>query len=143
MKASSIASVQDIARPLEEGLEPLAACAATADFVLLGEASHGTHEFYTIRADLTRLLIARHCFTVIALEADWPATLRVHRYTRGTVEEPGADEALGDFRRFPRWMWRNREMSGFVEWLREWNRPLMDEGGRHLRHGSLQPPHLH
>jgi erythromycin esterase-like protein len=95
--------------------------AAAAQFVLIGEASHGTHDFYATRAQLTRRLIAGHGFRIVALEADWPDTLRVHRYVTGRAEEPDAEEALGDFKRFPAWMWRNTVMVQFVEWLRGWN----------------------
>ncbi len=95
--------------------------AAAAQFVLIGEASHGTDEFYATRAALTRRLIAEKGFRIVALEADWPDMLRVHRYVTGRAEERDAVEALGDFRRFPAWMWRNTVMVEFVEWLREWN----------------------
>ena len=118
------ARIAAVARSLETDLDPLVAKAGAADFVLIGEATHGTREFYAMRADLTRRLIERHGFRVIALEADWPDMLRVHRYTTGRVKEHDANEALGDFRRFPRWMWRNETMLAFIEWLREWNRPL-------------------
>ncbi|MFD0893795.1 erythromycin esterase family protein [Luteolibacter ambystomatis] len=113
-------------RSLENERDLLVQKAGLADFVLIGEASHGTREFYETRADLTRSLIERHGFRVIALEADWPDMLRVHRYASGSAEEHDANESLGDFRRFPRWMWRNETMPPFVDWLREWNRPLAD-----------------
>ena len=96
------ARIAAVARSLETDLDPLVAKAGAADFVLIGEASHGTREFYAMRADLTRRLIERHGFRVVALEADWPDMLRVHRYTTGRVKEHDANEALGDFRRFPR-----------------------------------------
>jgi erythromycin esterase-like protein len=113
-------------RSIENERDLLVQKAGLADFVLIGEASHGTREFYETRADLTRRLIERHGFRVIALEADWPDLLRVHRYTSGRTEEHDANEALSDFRRFPRWMWRNETMPPFIDWLREWNRPLAD-----------------
>ena len=118
--------VAAIARPLDDGLIPLIGKAGKASYVLIGEASHGTKEFYEIRADITKRLIQDHGFTVIALEADWPATLRVNHFVRGGMEEHDATDALGDFRRFPRWMWRNETMLRFIEWLREWNRPLAE-----------------
>src|SRR5687768_8392450 len=77
-----------------------------ADYVLIGEASHGTHEFYAERARITRLLVERQGFTAVAVEADWPDAWRVHRAVLGRSGE-SAGEALGNFRRFPRWMWRN------------------------------------
>jgi erythromycin esterase-like protein len=95
--------------------------AAHAQFVLIGEASHGTHEFYAERAAITRRLIASHGFRIVAIEADWPDALRVHRYVTGRTQESSAREALGDFRRFPAWMWRNTVMVEFVEWLKSWN----------------------
>jgi erythromycin esterase-like protein len=87
--------------------------------VLLGEASHGTHEFYAVRDELTRRLVAERGFRAVAVEADWPAAARVNRYVQGAGEDRDAEEALGDFRRFPRWMWRNGVVVGLVEWLRE------------------------
>jgi erythromycin esterase-like protein len=84
--------------------------AGAAQFVLIGEASHGTHNFYDTRADLTRRLIAEKGFRILALEADWPDMLRVHRHVTGRTHEPSAPAALGDFRRFPAWMWRNTVM---------------------------------
>src|SRR5207245_3309657 len=93
-----------------------------ARFVLLGEASHGTHEFYFERAAITKRLVAEEGFTVIAIEADWPDAYRVHRYVRGATNDSSANEALAGFRRFPTWMWRNTVVVEFVEWLREFNR---------------------
>jgi erythromycin esterase-like protein/pyrimidine operon attenuation protein/uracil phosphoribosyltransferase len=98
--------------------------AASARFVCLGEASHGTHEFYRERAEITKRLIADHGFTAIAVEADWPDAYRVNCYVRGAGDDESAEEALGDFERFPRWMWRNTVVADFVEWLREWNQGL-------------------
>ena len=95
--------------------------AGAAQFVLIGEASHGTHEFYATRAELTRRLIAEKGFRILALEADWPDMLRVHRHVTGRTNEPSAAAALGDFRRFPAWMWRNTVMVEFIDWLRGWN----------------------
>src|SRR4051812_39788702 len=78
-----------------------------ARFVLLGEASHGTHEFYAERARITRRLVEEKGFTAIAVEADWPDAYRVNRFVRGAGDDDQAVAALGDFRRFPTWMWRN------------------------------------
>jgi erythromycin esterase-like protein len=89
--------------------------------VLIGEASHGTHEFYETRAELTKRLIAEKGFRAIAVEADWPDALRVNRYVRGGSGDADANAALGDFQRFPHWMWRNTVVLEFVEWLRRWN----------------------
>src|SRR5215217_6691003 len=101
--------------------DPLIAMAGKAQCVLIGEASHGTHEFYQTRAHLTRRLIEEKGFRAIALEADWPDTFRVHRYVTGRGGDTSAAEALSDFRRFPAWMWRNTVVVEFVEWLRAWN----------------------
>jgi erythromycin esterase-like protein len=101
--------------------------AGDAQFVLIGEASHGTHEFYDVRAALTRRLIQEKGFRVVAFEADWPDMLRVHRYVRGVGEDTSAEAALGGFTRFPQWMWRNTVMLEFVEWAREWNSRLANE----------------
>jgi erythromycin esterase-like protein len=95
--------------------------AGTARFVLIGEASHGTHDFYATRAELTRRLIAEKGFRILALEADWPDMLRVHRHVSGRTNEISAAAVLGDFRRFPAWMWRNTVMVEFIDWLRGWN----------------------
>jgi erythromycin esterase-like protein len=90
-------------------------------FVLIGEASHGTHEFYRERARITRRLIEEQGFTAVAAEADWPDAYRVNRYVMGMSLDGDADAALADFRRFPAWMWRNRDVLGFVQWMRARN----------------------
>jgi erythromycin esterase-like protein len=92
-----------------------------ASLVLIGEATHGTHEFYRIRADLTRVLIERRGFGVVAVEADWPDAYRANSWVRVLGDDTTAEEALGDFTRFPRWMWRNREVVRFLRWLRAEN----------------------
>ncbi|HEX7029349.1 MAG TPA: erythromycin esterase family protein [Gammaproteobacteria bacterium] len=100
-------------------------------FVLLGEASHGTHEFYAMRAAITRRLIEESGFDAVVVEGDWPNVYRVNRFVRGLSDDISARESLGDFRRFPRWMWRNREVERFVEWLRAHNeaRDARDQAG--------------
>jgi len=90
-------------------------------FILIGEASHGTHEFYRERARITRRLIDECGFTAVAVEADWPDAYRVNRYVMGLSHDDDADAALSDFRRFPAWMWRNQDVLAFVEWLRARN----------------------
>jgi len=95
-----------------------------AQLVLVGEASHGTHEFYRTRAELTRALIETRGFNLVAVEADWPDAYRVNRWVRHLADEPDAAAALGDFTRFPRWMWRNRDVVAFAEWLRAYNGAL-------------------
>jgi erythromycin esterase-like protein len=90
-------------------------------FALLGEASHGTQEFYSERIRITQRLIEEKGFTAVAVEADWPDAWRVNRYVRHASDDRDAESALGGFERFPSWMWRNTEVRDFVEWLREWN----------------------
>jgi erythromycin esterase-like protein/adenine/guanine phosphoribosyltransferase-like PRPP-binding protein len=101
--------------------DPLMDLVGEARFVLLGEASHGTHDFYHERAQITKRLIEEKGFTAVAVEADWPDAYRVNRYVRGVSDDVDAIEALSDFRRFPTWMWRNTEVGEFVEWLRARN----------------------
>jgi erythromycin esterase-like protein len=102
-------------------LLPLLDLTRGARCVLIGEASHGTHEFYTSRAELTRRLIVEQGFTAVVAEADWPDAYRVNRYVRGEGADADAEEALRDFRRFPAWMWRNSATLDFVGWLRTIN----------------------
>jgi erythromycin esterase-like protein len=90
-------------------------------FVLLGEASHGTHEFYRTRAQITERLIAEKGFNAVAVEADFPDAYRINRFVRGTGEDRTATDALGGFERFPAWMWRNKDVVDFVENLRVHN----------------------
>lgn len=101
-----------------------------AQVVLLGEASHGTHEFYRARAELTRRLIEEKGFDVIAVEADWPDAYRVNRFVRSASNDTDAEEALAGFKRFPTWMWRNSDVLDFVGWLREYNATLPPERPR-------------
>ena len=93
----------------------------TARFVLLGEASHGTHEFYLERARITRRLIEEKGFAAVCIEGDWPDAYRVDCYLKGDGNELSPDEALAGFTRFPAWMWRNEVVRDFVQWLREHN----------------------
>lgn len=95
-----------------------------ARFVLLGEASHGTHEFYRERAKITQRLIREKGFNAVALEADWPDAYRVHRYVQGDNTDPDATQALSGFKRFPSWMWRNADVLDFIGWMRSHNDAL-------------------
>ena len=108
-------------------LNPLVELAAPADVVLIGEASHGTDEFYRIRADLTCALIQHHGFRIVAAEADWPDAYRANRWVRHASEDGDVMAALGDFVRFPRWMWRNTAVVDFLKWLRAFNAGLDPE----------------
>jgi len=119
--------VREIAEPLSGGAndyDRLLELIGDARFVLLGEATHGTHEFYSERAVITKRLIADKGFSIVTIEADWPDSSRVHRYVRGATADASADEALLGFRRFPTWMWRNTVVAEFVDWLRGFNKDL-------------------
>src|SRR4051794_15084729 len=94
------------------------------EFVLIGEASHGTHEFYKYRAEITKRLIEERGFSAIAVEADFPDAYRVNRYIRGQGTDLTAERSLADFERFPLWMWRNADVLDFVGWLRAHNDEL-------------------
>ncbi len=91
---------------------------ADARVVLLGEASHGTSEFYRARAAISRQLIERHGFNIVAVEADWPDAATVDRYVR---HRPWREGELRAFERFPTWMWRNAEVDAFIRWMRDHN----------------------
>lgn len=107
--------------------DPLMKMIGEARFVLLGEASHGTHEFYRLRAEITKRLIKEKNFTAVAVEADWPDAYRVNRYVRGRGKDAGSIEALAGFKRFPTWMWRNAEVLDFTAWLRAHNDALASD----------------
>jgi erythromycin esterase-like protein len=107
-----------------DGFGPLVDAIGDARLVLIGEATHGTHEFYRARAELTKALITRNGFNAVAVEADWPDAYRVNRWVRHTSVDPSAESALEDFTRFPRWMWRNHDVVAFLRWLHEYNESL-------------------
>ena len=109
--------------------------------VLIGEATHGTHEFYDIRSHITRALIASRGFNIVAVEADWPDAYRANRWARGQGSDDTAGDALADFVRFPRWMWRNRVTVQFLEWLRRYN--LAEPGQRAASFYGLDLYSLH
>ncbi|NDY96815.1 protein-L-isoaspartate(D-aspartate) O-methyltransferase [Wenzhouxiangella limi] len=113
-------------------VEAIVERARKARVVMIGEASHGTSEFYRMRARITRALIEQADFNVVGIEADWPDTSMLDRWARGW-EGPPLPEA--PFGRFPRWMWRNREMLEFVDWLSAHNRGLSDPERRTSIHG--------
>lgn len=122
--AALLDSLQRHLHPLvgsAQDYDPLLAMIGDARFVLLGEASHGTREFYRERARITERLITEKGFTAIAVEADWPDAWRVNRYVRGLPGDASAAAALSGFQRFPAWMWRNTEVRDFIEWLRSHN----------------------
>jgi erythromycin esterase-like protein len=104
--------------------DPLIQQIGEARFVLIGEASHGTHEFYRERAQITKRLIQEKGFTAVAVEADWPDAYRINRYVRGTTSDAEAIDSLTGFKRFPTWMWRNADVLDFIGWLRMYNDAL-------------------
>jgi erythromycin esterase-like protein len=123
--------IRDAATPItgsSADYDPLLEFIGDAHFVLLGEASHGTHEFYRHRAQITKRLIQEKGFTAVAVEADWPDAYRVNRYVRGAGGDADAGEALSGFTRFPAWMWRNADVLDFVGWLRAYNGALRANG---------------
>jgi len=116
--------IYDAAHPLtgaREDFDPIMDMVGDARIVLIGEASHGTHEFYRTRAEITKRLIRERGFVAVAAEADWPDAYRVNRYVRGVGSDGDASEALSGFLRFPQWMWRNADVLDFVGWLRQVN----------------------
>jgi erythromycin esterase-like protein len=104
--------------------------------VLLGEASHGTHEFYRVRGEITKRLIREEGFHAVAAEADWPDAHRVNEFVQGRGSDAEAVEALGGFRRFPQWMWRNTDVLDFIGWLRNRN-DSMKRGPEGLPRGGV------
>ena len=128
-RPSILQVVRDSAQPIHFSpgdYDPLIAAIGESRFVLLGEASHGTHEFYRERAIITQRLIEEKGFHAVAVEADWPDAYRVHRFVTGGGEDEEAVDALADFRRFPAWMWRNADVLDFVGWLRDHNERAAD-----------------
>jgi len=129
--ASTEALLRESAEPIsgidDVDLGPLLERIGKARVVLLGEATHGTSEFYRMRARITRELITQRGFNIVAVEADWPDAARIHRHVR---HDPPLREQQPAFSRFPTWMWRNGEVHDFVDWLRSWNAGLPDPARR-------------
>src|SRR6266704_1895559 len=119
--------IKQAAQPLEgnaRDYDDLLKLIHEARFCLLGEATHGTHEFYRQRAEITKRLIKEKGFTAVAVEADWPDAFRVNRYVRGLGDDRDAHQALAGVKRFPTWMWRNAVILDFVAWLRDYTSSL-------------------
>jgi erythromycin esterase-like protein len=130
-RADLLADVRSLSRPLRspEDLDPLLDRTAEGRYVLLGEASHGTQEYYTWRAALSRRLIEEQGFSFIAVEGDWPDCYRVNRYVKGYPDSgDSAREVLHAFTRWPTWMWANQEVVELAEWLRAYNAGREAEG---------------
>jgi erythromycin esterase-like protein len=128
-----VEALRGAVRPLTgalEDYEPLLELAGKCRFVLIGEASHGTHEFYRERAVITKRLVAEYGFLAVAVEADWPDAYRVNRYVRSEGSDADGERALAGFERFPTWMWRNADVLDFVGWLRAHNERIADGRNR-------------
>lgn len=113
--------------PLKDNvhLDPLIESIGDAQFVLLGEASHGTHEYYTWRAQISKRLIEEKGFKVIAVEGDWPDCYKINRWIKGMdTEDKSITDVLKTFDRWPTWMWANWEIASFASWLKSHNGPL-------------------
>jgi len=128
------AEVRSLARPLrtDADLDGLVDRFGGTGLVCIGEASHGTHEYYEWRARLSRRLIEERGFTWIGVEGDWPDCWRINRWVRGEDHQDlDARGLLDGFERWPTWMWANEEVASFLTWLREWNadRPASDRVG--------------
>lgn len=119
-----IQELNDVVEPISEQknkYDSLLEKIGDARFVLIGEATHGTHEFYQARVEITQQLIQKKGFVAVAIEGDWPDVYRIHRYIQATDNKGDALKALEDFKRFPMWMWRNTTLPPFIKWLRNYN----------------------
>jgi len=113
-----------------EDVDAIVDLVGEARLVLLGGATHGTHEFYRLRSELTKRLVRDRGFDAVAVEADWPDALRVSRYVQGAPDEAAAGQALDGFGCFPRWIWRNAETVELLEWLRAFNGTIPEANAR-------------
>src|SRR5215218_2976199 len=111
--SAALSEIRSSARPLRRSadLDPLLDRIGDARFVLLGEASHGTAEYYGWRAAITRRLIAERGFSFVAVEGDWPDCFAVNRWVKGRTHQPTAEAVLAEFERWPTWMWANTEVA--------------------------------
>ena len=126
--------------PPTEALEEII---GDARIVLIGESSHGTHEFYRARAEITKWLIQEKGFCAVAAEADWPDAYRVNRYVRGSGTDTSETQSLNGFERFPGWMWRNTVVRDFVAWLHAHNSACRERGLREAGFYGLDLYSLH
>jgi protein-L-isoaspartate(D-aspartate) O-methyltransferase len=140
--SSRVKAISDLVRETAEPITSIESASvvdaivervADARVVLLGEATHGTSEFYRMRARITEELIRRRGFQFVAIEADWPDATRIDDYVLG--DKPRKGPAFTPFSRFPTWMWRNEEVEDFVEWLRAYNAQRTDSRDRIGFHG--------
>ena len=127
MSENALGAINRAAVPLAfspDDYDPLLEWIGNRGLVLIGEASHGTHDFYRERALITRRLIEEKGFNAVAIEGDWPDAYRVHRFIRGIGQDVTARDALGDFVRFPAWMWRNLDVLAFIDWVYQFNQTV-------------------
>ncbi|WP_266366047.1 erythromycin esterase family protein [Tellurirhabdus rosea] len=124
-----IKALQSASQPLtnEDDLDSLMRQIGDARYVLLGEASHGTAEFYTWRATITKRLIQEKGFTFVAVEGDWPDAYELNQYIRGAGSPDRARDVLRAFDRWPTWMWANEEVASLADWMRTYNDARSDE----------------
>lgn len=125
LRRSVLREIHSLARPLktDRDLDGLVRRTKGCRFVAIGEATHGTHEFYTWRNTLSKRLIEEEDFTWIGVEGDWPDCWRINRWLRGDSGhgEQGVHSLLAGFERWPTWLWANEEVASFLDWLRGWN----------------------
>jgi len=127
MPRKLISAIKEQAFPFnDENLDKVLDAIGDAHIVMIGEASHGTSEFYTIRAELSKRLIEQKGFHIVAVEGDWPSVQAVNQYVKGFADENATarDVLLNAFKRWPTWMWANEEVEAFTEWLKEKNAAL-------------------
>lgn len=130
MQKKLIQTLSQSAEPLSDQEDKYSALLdkiGDAQYVLMGEATHGTSEFYNARIEISKQLIIKKDFSAIAIEGDWPDTYLIHRYLQGAGEKNNWEIALEEFKRFPIWMWRNTTLPPFLKWLRNYNDYLPPE----------------
>jgi erythromycin esterase-like protein len=122
-----LASLVQPLRGDSRDLDPLLNAIGEARYVLIGESTHGTHEFYHLRAELTKRLILEKGFRAVTIEGDWPDSDRINHFVRHLSADTSALQALSGFKRFPSWMWRNTDVVDFVNWLRAHNEKFSEQ----------------
>ncbi|WP_026563680.1 erythromycin esterase family protein [Bacillus sp. UNC41MFS5] len=120
-------AINKYAKPFDtaDDLDPLINAIGDANYVLLGESSHGTSEFYSFRAELSKRLIKEKGFSFIAVEGDWPSCQSINQYIKGFNQSTNdVRRVLESFNRWPTWMWANQEIIGLIEWLKDYNQQI-------------------
>lgn len=125
ISSDAVRLVANAALPLSQlvssGFQAVRDAIGDARVVMIGEGTHGTQEFYKLRADLTKQLIEHHGFSFVAVEGDWPDAYRLNRWVKGREGDSSLESAMDSFERWPRWMWRNTVVKEFIAWLRAYN----------------------